>query len=62
MAEGKYRIVGKQCGRDKNGVFVCVCGKCELIDPDICENGNNGCNDRGDSGNSGDDNGYGKTS
>lgn len=24
-----YAIVGKDCGRDKNGVFRCVCGKCE---------------------------------
>lgn len=24
-----YAIVGKNCGRDKNGIFRCVCGKCE---------------------------------
>lgn len=27
--EKGYTIVGKYCGRDKNGVFRCVCGKCE---------------------------------
>lgn len=24
-----YAIVGKDCGRDKNGIFRCVCGKCK---------------------------------
>lgn len=24
-----YAIVGKKCGRDKNGIFRCVCGKCK---------------------------------
>ena len=24
-----YEIVGKNCGRDKNGIFRCVCGKCK---------------------------------
>lgn len=24
-----YAIVGKNCGRDKNGIFRCVCGKCK---------------------------------
>lgn len=23
-----YKIVGHNCGRDENGVFHCVCGKC----------------------------------
>ena len=27
----KYRIVGKSCGRDRNGIFRCICGKCKLI-------------------------------
>ena len=24
-----YIFVGEKCGRDKNGVFRCVCGKCK---------------------------------
>ena len=24
-----YASVGKNCGRDKNGIFRCVCGKCK---------------------------------
>jgi len=24
-----YAIVGKNCGRDKSGIFRCVCGKCK---------------------------------
>lgn len=28
IADNGYTIVGKNCGRDKNGVFKCVCGKC----------------------------------
>lgn len=24
-----YTIVGKDCGRDKNGIFRCACGKCK---------------------------------
>lgn len=28
IADNGYTLVGKYCGRDKNGVFKCVCGKC----------------------------------
>lgn len=31
-----YKIVGKNCGRDKSGKFICTCGKCEII-PAISE-------------------------
>ena len=31
-----YKIVGKNCGRDKNGNFICTCGKCEII-PTVSE-------------------------
>ncbi len=26
-----YEIVGENCGRDADGVFHCVCGKCKMI-------------------------------
>lgn len=26
-----YRIKSPECGRDKNGEFHCVCGKCEVL-------------------------------
>ena len=31
MDEMAYEINGPNCGRDKNGVFHCVCGKCRPI-------------------------------
>lgn len=46
-----YKINGQNCGRDKNGVFHCVCGKCKETDSaakgDDCRDGcNDGCNCR----------------
>lgn len=35
-----YEINGSECGRDKNGKFVCLCGKCKPL-PQISHNGNN---------------------
>lgn len=31
MDEMAYEINGPDCGRDKNGVFHCVCGRCKPI-------------------------------
>lgn len=31
MDEMAYEVNGPDCGRDKNGVFHCVCGKCRPI-------------------------------
>ena len=31
MDEMVYEINSPDCGRDKNGVFHCVCGKCRPI-------------------------------
>ena len=31
MGEMAYEINGPDCGRDKNGVFHCVCGRCKPI-------------------------------
>ena len=31
MDEMMYEINSPDCGRDKNGVFHCVCGKCKPI-------------------------------
>ena len=28
IADNGYIVVGENCGRDKKGVFRCVCGKC----------------------------------
>lgn len=28
-AEGTYSLVGKTCGRDRDGVFHCQCGLCQ---------------------------------
>lgn len=48
-----WKIVGAECGRDKNGAFVCVCGECirllgEQGDKRNYDTGNrcNGSNDR----------------
>lgn len=50
-----YKIVGPRCGRDINGEFSCVCGKCEPLPSDqgdICDysgcDGGNGRNRRND--------------
>lgn len=41
-----YKIEGKQCGRDKNGVFDCKCGKCIPLckdkSNDRCDSSNDG--------------------
>lgn len=44
-----YKIVGKECGRDKNGVFRCKCGKCRPLSENKSENRRN----RGDNGGNG---------
>lgn len=44
-----YTIKSPKCGRDKNGVFHCVCGKCEPLSAEIGENGNNSGNSGSDS-------------
>lgn len=48
-----YKINGQDCGRDKNGVFHCVCGKCKETGSaakgdDGCDDGRNGGNGKGD--------------
>lgn len=51
-----YEINGQDCGRDKNGVFHCVCGKCKETDSAAkgdhcrngCDDGRNGGNGKGD--------------
>lgn len=40
-----YDIKSKHCGRDKNGVFHCECGKCKDLFPEISQNGNGSGND-----------------
>lgn len=46
-----YLINSPECGRDKNGVFHCVCGKCRVIgsateSENSRDGGNNGRNRR----------------
>lgn len=53
-----YRIKrgSPDCGRDKNGVFRCICGRCEALGPDVnhdCGNRGNNCSDSGDNGDCG---------
>lgn len=46
-----YIINSHECGRDENGVFHCVCGKCQKLNADIChdrDNSSNDCSDGGD--------------
>ncbi len=46
-----YRIRGVYCGYDRNGVFHCECGKCELLysdDRDISEYGGSNRRNRRD--------------
>lgn len=31
IADNGYIFAGKNCGRDKNGVFRCVCGECKEV-------------------------------
>lgn len=31
MIRNGYYIASNACGRDKNGKFVCVCGKCRVM-------------------------------
>ena len=31
MIRNGYYIASDACGRDKNGKFVCVCGKCRVM-------------------------------
>ena len=33
ITDNGYIIVGEYCGRDKNGVFTRVCGKCKPKPP-----------------------------
>lgn len=46
-----HSINSPYCGRDENGVFHCVCGKCKLTDSGIGHNGNNSGNDCSNSSN-----------
>lgn len=32
--EKRWLIVGPTCGRDKNGTFRCVCGRCRELEPE----------------------------
>ncbi len=45
-----YEVVGRNCGRDKNGVFRCVCGKCKPLRKQSKNRRNSG-NDGSDGGN-----------
>lgn len=36
-SDNGYSIAGKDCGRDENGVFHCVCGKCIPLDESMKE-------------------------
>lgn len=50
-----YRVVGKNCGRDRDGVFHCFCGKCECLEPNISKDSYDGSHDGSQGGNTGDD-------
>lgn len=62
MAENKnipadftgYKIFGKNCGRDENGAFHCVCGMCRPLrkqSEDRSYSGNDSSNSRNDTDN-----------
>lgn len=53
----RYKIVGPFCGRDNEGVFHCICGKCKKSGLNVNENGY----DSGNNGGDGRNNGYGNT-
>lgn len=36
MIRNGYYIASDACGRDKNGKFVCVCGKCRVMTKGDC--------------------------
>ena len=42
-------ITSPQCGRDKNGTFRCVCGRCRELPHNKSQNGGDGSNDSGQS-------------
>ena len=45
-----YEINGLKCGRDKNGIFHCYCGKCKPL-TQVSHNGNYSSNNSSNSGN-----------
>jgi len=45
----KWIVVGPKCGRDKNGTFRCVCGRCRELPHNKSQNGGDGSNDSGQS-------------
>lgn len=52
-----YKIVGRDCGRDRNGVFHCVCGQCRPLrkqGDDGRDSGYNGCEGGNDTNHSSD--------
>ena len=40
----KWIVVGPKCGRDKNGTFRCVCGRCRELPYNKNQNGGNNSN------------------
>ena len=53
-ADCAYEIFGENCGRDENGVFRCVCGKCKPLRKQG-EHRCDGCNYSGSGGYNADD-------
>lgn len=43
-----FSVAGKECGRDRAGVFHCVCGKCRPLRIDVSKGGEYSGDDCGD--------------
>ena len=41
--KGGMMIASPKCGRSKKGVFRCVCGKCEPLEPNVGKEAYNLC-------------------
>lgn len=50
MEVKRYLIVGPSCGRNSEGTFRCVCGRCRELPPYECEDGCNGSDNSGQCG------------
>ena len=44
-----YKIKDSRCGRDRKGAFHCFCGKCEVLNIDVGQYGNDSSDNSGDS-------------
>lgn len=47
----RWIVASPDCGRDKNGTYRCVCGRCRRLPPNESQDGRNGSDNSGQRGN-----------